>query len=166
MKHLILLRHGKAVASVAGGDHARTLSKRGLAEAGAAGAALMQQGLPEFAFVSDAARTRQTFECLATRIGRDIPHRIEPRLYGAEPATMLDIIAAAPVEASSLLIVGHNPGIGELARRLALTGSPTALAELSEHFPTSAFAIVALGGADWSAAAQGGTLELFHTAEA
>ncbi len=165
MKQLILLRHGKAVGAAAAGDHARSLSKRGVAEASAAGAALMQQVVPDFALVSDAVRTRQTFERLAARIGRDIPHRIEPQLYGAGPATMLDIIAEAAAEASSLLVVGHNPGIGDLARMLALSGNRTALAELAEHFPTSAFAIVALAGAGWSEAAQGGTLEAFHTVD-
>lgn len=165
MKRLILLRHGKAVSSAAGGDNARPLSKRGVAEATAAGAALMQQVMPDFALVSDSVRTRQSFERAAARIGRDIPHRIETRLYGADPATMLDIIAEAPPEASALLLIGHNPGMGELARMLARTGPRSALAELAERFPTSAFAIVALAGADWGAAAQGGTLEAFHSVD-
>jgi phosphohistidine phosphatase len=165
MRHLILLRHGKAVATAAAGDHARPLSKRGVAEAGAAGAALMQQVEPDFAIVSDAVRTRQTFERVAARIGHDIPHRIEPRLYGAEPATILDIIAEAPAHASNLLVVGHNPGMGELARALARKGSRSARAELAEHFPTSAFAILALAEAAWSTAAEGGRLETFYTVD-
>ena len=165
MNRLILLRHSKAVAAAAAGDHARALSKRGLAEASAAGAALMQQVVPDFALVSDAVRTRQTFEQLAARIGHDIPHRMEPRLYGAEPAAVLAIIAEAPPESRSLLVVGHNPGLGDLARMLALTGKRTALAELAEHFPTSAFAIVALAAPSWSAAARGGTLEAFDVVD-
>ncbi len=165
MKHLILLRHGKAVGASATGDHARALSSRGLFEASGAGAALMQQVVPDFALVSDSRRTRETFDRVAERIGRNIPHRIEPRLYGAVPATILALVAELPSEVRSLLVVGHNPGIAELARTLAVAGDRVSRDALEERFPTSAFAVIALKGAAWTAAARGGALESFVTVD-
>lgn len=165
MKTLILLRHSKAVGETESGDHARALSGRGLAEARTAGATLAGQSGPDFALVSDSRRTRETFERVAEALGLTIPHRLEPALYGADPSTILRLVAEIPSISSTLLVVGHNPGIGELARQLAVAGDQSARERLAQGFPMSAYAVIALSGTEWSKACEGGSLERFVTAE-
>lgn len=163
MKTLILLRHSKALAESGTGDHARGLSQRGLAEALRAGQAIGQAIVPDFALVSDSRRTRETFDRVVQAAGRDIPHRFEPALYGADTSTIMALIADAPAERASLLVVGHNPGVGELARALAVAGERKLRKGLADGFPTSAFALIRLKGTEWARAAEGGTLEQFVT---
>lgn len=163
MKTLILLRHSKAVAESKAGDHARALSPRGRREALRAGEAIKQRVVPDFALVSDSRRTRETFDQVIGAMGLDIPHRFEPGLYGADTRTLTALIADAPAEAGGLLVVGHNPGMGDLARNLAVAGDKKLRNTLAGGFPTSAFALIRLKGAEWAAVAEGGTLEQFVT---
>lgn len=155
MRHLILFRHAKALAGTATGDHARGLSPRGLAEAAQAGLSLEARLPPEFALVSDARRTRETFDRLIEAAGRDIPHRFEGALYGAGANEIAAAIADVDADATRLLVVGHNPGIGDLARVLSGEGDDAARHRLAARFPTSAFAIIELPWTTWSATGPG-----------
>ena len=47
------------------------------------------------------------------------------------------------------MIVGHNPGLQDLALALAVDGEPSALAQLDEKFPTGALATLDVGGTHW-----------------
>ncbi len=159
MRRLILLRHSKTVAAVPAGDHARHLSPRGIAEATMAAHKLWSLALPDYALVSDARRTRETFDRIAQATGREVPHRFEPRLYGASEGQILDLVTQTPETVQILLVIGHNPGLGGLARRLARSGSAHERRHLDEHFPTSSFVVIALDEAPWSDAERGGRLE-------
>ena len=150
MRQIILMRHGKAEASSAQGDHARALSSRGRAEAAEAGRRLAALAFPALALVSDSARTRQTFACLAPAFDPAPSVEVRRTLYGASPETILAALRAVPDTAAAVLVVAHNPGIGDLARRLAGTGEPTALDALAERFPTSCFAVIDLDGDRWA----------------
>lgn len=158
MRRLVLLRHGKTVTSVAAGDHARHLAPRGLSEAVAAGRRIEELAPADFALVSDARRTRETFDRLVEATGRAIAHRFEPRLYGATAEEIASLVQSTGRGVGTLLVVGHNPGIGDLARRLALKASAREKRELEARFPTSALAVLDLDAAEWSGAGQGGTL--------
>ncbi|HEX4765559.1 MAG TPA: histidine phosphatase family protein [Lichenihabitans sp.] len=166
MVELILMRHGKAVSSTPAGDHARSLSPRGLAEAAEAGTALLRLGLPDFALVSDARRTRETFDRVVESAGRPIAHRFEPDLYGASPRAILAAVASAPKECRRLLVVGHNPGIGDLARQLSGPDESDLAATMEGHFPTSALALVRLEIDRWAQAKAGGRLEAYIVPQA
>ena len=144
------MRHGKAEASSGGGDHARALSSRGRAEAAEAGRRLAAVAAPGLALVSDSARTRQTFERLAPALDPALPVEITRTLYGAAPEAILAALRAVPDATPAVLVVAHNPGIGDLARRLAGTGDPAALDALAAHFPTSCFAVIDLDGDRWA----------------
>ena len=150
VRQLILMRHGKAEADSGGGDHARVLSSRGRAEAAEAGRRLAAVARPALALVSDSARTRQTFEALAPALDPAPILTVTRTLYGAAPDTILAELRAAPDEAAAVLVIGHNPGIGELARRLAGEGEAAALDALAEGFPTSCFAVIDLDGDRWA----------------
>ncbi|MEZ6023690.1 MAG: histidine phosphatase family protein [Hyphomonadaceae bacterium] len=146
MRTLILMRHAKAVrAHEADSDEARGLTGRGRREAALSGAAMEDAGLkPKLALVSSAERTRQTAEHGLQNFALET--RYEDALYHAGPQEIWAVFAAT--EAESVVVVGHNPGIGELATMLvhqSHDGSRLAR-DLVGHFPTSAFAAFEIKG--------------------
>lgn len=146
MRTLILFRHAKAVrAHEAPSDETRGLTGRGKRDAAAAGAAMQEAGLkPTLALVSSAVRTRETAEHGLANF--DLESRIEEALYHAAPEGLWDAFSAS--DAETVVIVGHNPGIGELVTTLvhqAHDGSKMAR-DLSGHFPTAAFAAFEIRG--------------------
>ena len=117
MRELILLRHAHAESASAGqSDDERPLSATGLQEARAAGDWLRRQDLqPDRVLCSPAARTRETFEALGDIGAGDV--RDEAAIYDASVG---DLIALADThrDANRLLLVGHNPGLEQLAALL------------------------------------------------
>jgi phosphohistidine phosphatase len=146
MRTLILFRHAKAVrAHEADSDEARGLTGRGRREAALAGAAMEDAGLkPTLALVSTSERTRETAEHGLQNFALET--RFEDALYHAAPEGVWDAFAAS--DAESVVIVGHNPGLGELVSTLvhqAHDGSKLAR-DLSGHLPTAAFAAFEIRG--------------------
>lgn len=154
MRQLLLMRHAKAVRELGLSDHARSLTQRGREDTVRVARFLQDHKLnPDLAIASDAKRTRETLE-LAT--GQFIPApttRLEANLYLAEPFAILKAIRATPPTVSTLLVVGHNPGIHELALALAGRGQQADVERLTLSFPTAAVAIVNLD-CEWSAVAE------------
>jgi phosphohistidine phosphatase len=146
MRTLILFRHAKAVrAHEADSDEARGLTGRGRREAALAGAAMEDAGLkPALALVSSAQRTRETAEHGLQNF--KLETQIEDALYHASLEGVWDAFSAS--DAGSVVIVGHNPGIGELVAMLvhqSHDGSKLAR-EFGGHFPTAAFAAFEIRG--------------------
>ena len=148
---LLLLRHARAVATPAGtseaSDHARALCERGRADAIAMGVLLRDRHLvPDRALVSTAVRARETFALLEA--GGSAPE-LSDGLYLAEPRTLLEALRDDGLQARSLMLIGHNPGMHELALTLA-EGSPAAEAgpirELRANFPTCTLAVFTVAG--------------------
>ena len=101
------------------------------------------QGLrPDLALVSPSARTRETVALVMAEWLAPAPLDIKRSLYLAEAATMLEALRAAPPEARTLMIVGHNPGMAELALSLTGGGDPHARTRMIEGFPTCALAVL------------------------
>jgi phosphohistidine phosphatase len=122
VRRLTLVRHAHAESRAPyGTDFERSLTERGKAEAEELGRYLLkQQWIPDLLMTSPAQRTEQTTHILATHLElsvKGIEH--EQRLYLARPTTILDLVHATGNEVTHLMIVGHNPGISELGRRLA-----------------------------------------------
>ena len=117
MRELILLRHAHAEPASAGQDDLqRPLSATGRAEAQAAGEWLRGQGLlPDRVLTSPAVRTRQTLAALGDLGVVEVDE--EPSIYEASPGT-LAALADANRDAGRLLLVGHNPGLEQLAALL------------------------------------------------
>ncbi len=103
---------------------------------------------------SSATRARETLE----RIGpaRHGAH-VEPELYGAGAGALLARLHEVPAAVPSVMLIGHNPGLQELA--LLLSRPAPGVRELEAKFPTAALATLALPGAGWSALDRG-TAEL------
>lgn len=119
MRELILLRHAHAEGAVAGQDDAeRPLSPEGRAEAEAAGRWLKEHGhAPERVLVSPSRRTKETLEQVLSVLGY-VEQREDRRIYEATPGTLMQV-ADEHREIGRVLIVGHNPGLEQMAALLA-----------------------------------------------
>jgi phosphohistidine phosphatase len=156
MKTLLLLRHADtARKEPGGGDHERGLSQAGRSAARRLGEWLAQQGtLPTQVVCSSARRARDTLEALALPRAEPGSFRFERELYLASADTLLDRVAALgeePGGTDCALLVGHNPGIADLAEWLAAGGEPAALERLRRGFPPAALAVLTLDVPSWSA---------------
>jgi phosphohistidine phosphatase len=144
MKRLLLLRHAKAVPPAHSlPDSARPLAERGERDAHRIGERLQQHRmLPALIVSSPAVRALQTAELVATAMGyRREEIALEHGLYLAEPAALIAIIAAQSAALGTLLVVGHNPGLTDLAHGL--------LPELDvDNLPTCAVVGLDYGAAD------------------
>jgi phosphohistidine phosphatase len=142
-KRLYLLRHAKSSWKEQGlADHDRPLAGRGRRAAKTIRRHLKEQGIdPELVLCSTATRARQTLEGIEPALGRGAV-RVEPELYGAGSAALLARLQHVPAGVRSVMVIGHNPGLQELAQLLARHGSD----ELEEKFPTAALAALAFHG--------------------
>lgn len=143
-KRLILMRHAKSDwSSAAKGDHDRPLNGRGRLSATALGDWLRTKKIiPDQALISSATRTRETF----ARLGVACDTEFQKGLYLAEPNEMLASLRNA--SGDTVLMIGHNPGIAELAEIL--------VAQPPEHsrffdYPTGATLVVDFAIDGWDA---------------
>ncbi|MFN4058443.1 MAG: SixA phosphatase family protein [Roseinatronobacter sp.] len=144
---LILTRHAKSDwDNPLDTDHQRPLSARGQRAAPAMGAWLAARGhVPGEALVSDATRTRETWALLAPAFGAEIPVRFERNLYLAGPDMLRRVLRTA--QAPVVMLIAHNPGIGELAQALVPRplDHPAFL-----RYPTAATLIVEFDIPNWA----------------
>jgi phosphohistidine phosphatase len=152
VKTLLLLRHAKSSWDDPGlVDHDRPLAPRGVRAAEKVAEHLDRSGLrPDLVLCSSARRTRQTLEALEPILGDLVDVRIENGLYGASSHELLRRLHAVDAAVSTALVIGHNPGLEDLAVDLAGDGEPEALAELHTKFPTAALAVFGLGENEWA----------------
>lgn len=149
MKTLLILRHAKTQPDAPNGDHARQLTGRGLHDAARMAAYIKASiGAPDAIVTSDARRAMQTAEIVADGTGFTRSLTVEPRMYAAGSATLLDVVRALPDDADRVILVGHNPGFEELAAALSSDDAEVRL-------PTSAFAHLEFDAASWSEAQPG-----------
>jgi phosphohistidine phosphatase len=118
-RRLILLRHAKSDWPDVP-DRDRPLAKRGRRDAPRIGRWLHEHGYqPDVVVVSDAARTRQTWDLVAPELGGSPAVHFEPRAYAASALTLLYLAQELPARYRTALLIGHNPGLSELATSLA-----------------------------------------------
>ncbi len=145
MHQLIFLRHAKAETEAKSqSDHDRALTSKGRAAAGKIGQAMRKAGLaPEVVLVSTATRTQQTLEELENAPVWDEWPNIDslPQLYMATPPQILGALRDLPETVRSAIVIGHNPGLHELALTLAGGTRPDeTAARIDEGYPTAALA--------------------------
>jgi phosphohistidine phosphatase len=104
---------------------------------------------------SPALRTRQTWDGVRAGLRGQTTERFEPRMYEASRTDLLALIRTIAESETSVLLIGHNPGIGELADGLAGSGEPAAQNRLREGFPTGALAKLLVPG-EWGELDWGG----------
>ena len=154
-RRLILLRHAKSDWPDVP-DQERPLAKRGRRDAPVVGRWLRGHGyLPDTVICSVARRTRQTWKLVAPELGGSPSVTFEPRAYAASALTLLYLVRELPGTCRAALLIGHNPGIEELAAHLAeapaAAGAPR---PPGPRFPTAAVAVLEFGG-DWPDLAPG-----------
>ncbi len=141
MHQLLLLRHAKSSWDDPSlPDHARPLNARGRRAAALMAAELARRGLvPDVVLVSSARRTLQTLEALQPIEPTPIT-TVMDELYLAPWPTILGVLHRVPDTARSVLLLGHNPGLHELALNLvpAAQASTPMLERLQEAYPTAA----------------------------
>ena len=115
MRELILLRHAHAEPPSAGqADPDRPLSAEGHAAAEAVGRWLVEHGrVPDCVLLSPARRTRETVEGVL-RVTGYVDQCVEPAIYEATPGTLIEI-ADRYRDIGRVMLVGHNPGLEQLA---------------------------------------------------
>jgi phosphohistidine phosphatase len=184
MKLLYLMRHAKSSWDEPGlSDHDRPLDARGERAAALMGTHLAQRGLrPTLVLCSSARRTRQTLERIQGRLlakadalreaaepttgghAGELAVRIERDLYGATAGQLLARLRRVNDEESAVLVVGHNPGIADLAQALAGGGDRASVRRLEGKFPTATLVAFRVDLEHWSELSPGcGQLTEFTT---
>jgi phosphohistidine phosphatase len=140
-RRLLLIRHAQA--ADAPNDRDRPLTAAGARAAVAIGTWLQQSGyVPELALVSTARRAQQTWAAVAESLGGDRAPNVDRRIYDNTVEALLDVIGELSGEAGTVVVVGHNPSIGELAFVLDDgAGNDPARRSLHAGFPTGAVAV-------------------------
>jgi phosphohistidine phosphatase len=136
---LFLLRHAKSSWDDDDlVDHDRPLAGRGRKAAKRIGKHLRSEGIdPALVLCSSARRARETLE----RVGPEGEVLIESELYGASASELLERLRRVPDTTESVMLIGHNPAIQELA--LELSGGGERLRDVERKFPTCALATLA-----------------------
>ena len=142
---LILVRHGKSSWVTNHSDHDRPLAPRGIRASEKIGNWLSSNGhIPETILCSTAKRTRETWGTIKKFVETDYEEQMVPELYGASSGTMFRLLQGA--SGSATLMVGHNPGIGGLAR--LLLQQPLQTSQFF-RYPTCATLVCEFPCTDW-----------------
>ena len=151
MRVLVLARHAKAEApSINTLDHERILTERGRGDASTLGLSLSEAGFePDVAYVSDAARTRETWEIAAAKWEVPSVHLLH-ELYNTSIATVIETVRLTPPGAERVMVVGHQPTMSSTAAYLAGNGSvKEALQRISLGLQTGTAAVLEFDG-EWT----------------
>lgn len=157
MKTLCLMRHAKSgwdLPMVA--DHDRPLARRGVEAAPRVGRHLKERGIrPDLVLCSTAKRATETLRLVLAELGTRPPVETERGLYLCGAAALLDRLRKVPDSVKTLLAVGHNPDMHELAIALAGAGDAGTRRELRAKFPTGGCAVLAFDVGHWRDVASG-----------
>ena len=157
-RRLILLRHAKSDWPDVP-DRDRPLAKRGRRDAPRIGRWLHEHGYqPDVVVVSAATRTRQTWDLVAPELGGSPAVHFEPRAYAASALTLLYLAQELPARYRTALLIGHNPGLSELATSLAAPPESDSATDNGPRpaisLPTAAVAVFDFRG-DWPSLSPG-----------
>ena len=163
---LYLVRHAEAEASRDDlADRERALTIHGRDQAGALRVWLANRGVkPALVYSSSARRALETVDWISSEWSADPVRQVSEELYLAPASKLLELIRKTQSAHATLLIVGHNPGMSELALRLAGSGDPQARRRMAGGFPPCACAELVFARPAWSAIGRGqGALDGYWT---
>ena len=167
-KTLILMRHSKSEEGVGKVDHDRELTARGHRDAQQAGAWLHEEGLlPDLVICSTAVRTRQTWDAAVEGGAQTEFLEYRKSVYQGGPTALVEAVREDAGDMSTVLVIGHNPTMAEVASRLTDgQGSTLAHEALAKGFATSGLAVLRYAG-EWTDLDFGTcSLQRFHVSRA
>jgi phosphohistidine phosphatase len=150
-RKIVLFRHAKSAWPDVP-DHERPLANRGRRAAPAAGRWLAEAGIvPDMVLCSTARRARETWELAGQALGGPAPVRFETGVYQASAVALLELLRGLPAGARTVIVVGHDPSLPDLAVELAAgqpgaAGMPPPIDRLRAKFPTAAIALLEFTG--------------------
>ena len=151
MKQLLLLRHAQAFPAEGGSDIDRSLSPKGLSDALALGQTLKKQNIcPDQILCSSAKRTRMTCEKVLEGLEANIHTVFTKDIYGAAVGGLFQMIQDADDGNNTLMLIGHNPTIYELAVRLSSKGNDSAINNLVQGYPPASLSIIETDIENWA----------------
>ena len=152
VRTLFLLRHAKSSwADPAVPDHDRPLDPSGVRAARRMADHVISRGdRPALVLCSSARRAVDTLEALRPALGDSARIQVEDDLYGADGREILDQLRKVQDQIGSVMVVGHNPALHDLAIELAGNGEESAMSQLRTKFPPGALATLDLGKSGWS----------------
>ena len=161
MKTLLILRHAKSSWNHATlNDYDRPLNDRGLKTAPLMGKLLLEKTIaPDAIFSSPAMRAITTAQLIAKSIGHKHVILTVEQFYPGTPGDYIEILSSKGKNYSTIMVVGHNPGLEDLLK--ILTGQ-------SEHLPTGALSQIELPIFNWSeltAKIKGSLIKVFRPKE-
>ena len=160
---LYLLRHAKSSWSDEHlDDHDRPLAPRGEEAVARLRHYVEGEGVaPELVLCSSARRTVMTLEGLVPVLPDSTVIAVEDGLYGASSAGLLRRLHDVDDNVSSVMLIGHNPGLEMLAIALTGSGDGDLRRRLDEKFPTGALAVLGVTGRWGDLAPSDATLQAF-----
>lgn len=153
MLTLSLFRHAKSSWDNATlDDFDRPLAERGLLAAPVMGAHMAAIGVrPDVILCSASVRTRATLDLVLPFLKAAKPAIVyEEALYLASASDLLTRVRHAPARATSVMMIGHNPGFHDFAMALTGVGDPSAMAALAVKYPTAALAVITFETPTWA----------------
>jgi phosphohistidine phosphatase len=165
MRRLFLVRHAKAEPAVGRDDFNRALTGRGREDARRVARVLAARHmLPDILIHSGAARAKETAKLFAAEWPRRVKLKEELGLYDATADMLFARARTLPDSHIHVALVGHNPGLGELAAMLAGSGAHSELVRLASRYPTCAVAALDFRVQRWGdVERESGLLALFVT---
>lgn len=152
MKTLILMRHAKSSwKDRTLDDRDRPLARRGREAAPLMARWLGAQGLlPDTVLCSPSRRTRETLELMRAAVPTIPAPQIRTGLYEAMPAALLGELRRLPKSCARVVVLGHQPGLGELLRLLVHRVRNPQDRRAFEKFPTAAIAVLEAEISRWA----------------
>jgi phosphohistidine phosphatase len=152
VKRLTILRHAKS-----SWEHQRLedlnrpLNERGWTMARRMGCELEKRGMKfDLVIASPAARVRETIDGLREKLNLNVEIRFDPRIYAASEEMLLEIVHEVHETVHAPLIVGHNPGLQQLAVGLTSKDRDGLRDRVKHKFPTAALAAIELPAHRWA----------------
>jgi phosphohistidine phosphatase len=152
LKTLFLLRHAMSQRSSGwDNDFERALTDRGRHAASVIGSLMRDQGrVPSLVIHSAAHRAAETWRLIAPELRVEIPATAYDALYLASPQHLFTTVTSTAEEHASVLIVGHNPGLHDLANVLVREGAREDIARLRRGYPAGALSEIQFDVDCWS----------------
>jgi phosphohistidine phosphatase len=141
-RQIHLLRHAKSSRDDAElSDHERPLAARGVKATQLLREHLRAIGLaPDLVLCSSARRALQTLDGVREGLPPETAVEVEDRLYSAGPAELLSRLQELPEQVGSVMLIGHNPAVEELARELIGFGDHATRTRIEAKYPTGGLA--------------------------